>query len=79
MALLEVIGEILTTIFVEIIFKGIILRTLNFISKVFNFIWRKITGNTKPANKTWLLFVPLLLTSIIFISCDSAKTLYKSL
>lgn len=52
MAVLEFIGELLVTIFVEIIFKGIILRTFNFINKGFNFNWRKITGKAKPDNRT---------------------------
>jgi hypothetical protein len=52
MIVFEVIGELLARIFVEIIFKGIILGTLNFLNKGLNFIWYKITGKKKSENKT---------------------------
>lgn len=52
MVVFEAIGEILAKIFVEIFFKGIILGTMNFLNKVLNFIWCKITGSKKSQNKT---------------------------
>jgi hypothetical protein len=51
MVVLEFIGELLVMIFVEIIFKGIILRAFNFITKGFSFIWIRITGKAKPEKR----------------------------
>lgn len=52
MPVFEVIGELFVRIFVEIIFKSIILGTLNFLNKSFTILWYKITGQKKSAYKT---------------------------
>ncbi len=52
MAVLEVIGEAFGRIFVEIIFKGIILRAANILNDGLTFTWRKITGQKIAGNKT---------------------------
>ena len=51
MAVFEVIGELFVRIFVEIIFKGIILTTLNFLNNGLNFIWYKVMGQKKSGSK----------------------------
>jgi hypothetical protein len=51
MAVFEVIGELFVRIFVEIIFKDIILGTLKFLKKRLRFILYKVTGKKKSENK----------------------------
>jgi hypothetical protein len=52
MAVFEVIGELFARIFVEIIFKDILLGTLKFLKKGLRFIWYKVTGQKKSEKKT---------------------------
>lgn len=48
MLILQLIGEVIVYVFVELIFKGVIFSIIKFLDKWVTIIWRRITGKPLP-------------------------------
>lgn len=44
MAVFEIISDVFARVFVDVIFRGVILRILNLLNDGITFIWCKLTG-----------------------------------